>query len=599
MGRGVLLGRVEGGASQGRSKHPIRSYLRRCSVRSAFLTYALAAVVAAVALSVAVVGASAALYSQATEQQTRYSGVYLYDAQRNALVPATSVTWYFKSTDAGSLQLQDASDLNTGSQDAASSQGDSQLADEQDVADGGQGAASDSGQSGEDGQLASYYIERLGANPEYYPTIYLDDPPDGFDMMAIADMDAEVVGTSGDTGRGASLPELSFETLSAYDDAVCEERGGSQAAYDALPSGGDGRKPLVSPVGYYVYVAEGTWADAFVWLTVVAVPAVCVGSFVVAARRFYRTKLQDTLEAMDAAAQRIASGDLDFTLRTEDGGELGRLCESFETMRSELDRSNRALWRAAENRRRANAAFPHDLRTPLTVLSGRAEMLAQFAPTGALGPEQVADVARAMQRQTARLSTYVESMRDLDALESYEPKSCAIDVREWFAQLSHDASDLCAQHGVACETHAPNAPGLVLFDAQAASRIAENLVGNATRHAESKVGVRCEWSGDALTLTVQDDGPGFSSEALEHACEPYWSEGRHRALSDPEARATDDGVRRNPKREEPHFGLGLNICTVLCEKLGGSLDLGNAPSGGGVATATIPAPLASCDLCLR
>lgn len=75
----------------------------------AFLAYALAAVVAAVALSVAVVGASAALYSQATEQQTRYSGVYLYDAQRNALVPTTSVTWYFESADAGSLQLQDAS----------------------------------------------------------------------------------------------------------------------------------------------------------------------------------------------------------------------------------------------------------------------------------------------------------------------------------------------------------------------------------------------------------------------------------------------------------------------------------------------------------
>lgn len=112
------------------------------------------------------------------------------------------------------------------------------------MADGGQDAASDSGQSGEDGQLASYYIERLGANPEYYPTIYLDDPPDGFDMMAIADMDAEIVGTSGDTGRGASLPELSFETLSAYDDAVCQERGGSQAAYDALPSGGDGESLL-------------------------------------------------------------------------------------------------------------------------------------------------------------------------------------------------------------------------------------------------------------------------------------------------------------------------------------------------------------------
>ena len=190
-------------------------------------------------------------------------------------------------------------------------------------------------------------------------------------------------------------------------------------------------------------------------------------------------------------------------------------------------------------------------------------------------------------------------MQSLDGLESYVAQTCTIDVRGMVRPAFSRRQRPVRPAWRSVRNARAQCAGPRSFDAQAASRIAENLVGNATRHARSKVGVRCEWSGDALTLTVKDDGPGFSSEALEHACEPYWSEGRHRVLSDSEARATDDGVQRNPKRDEPHFGLGLNICTVLCEKLGGSLDLDNAPSGGGVATATIPAPLASRDLCLR
>ena len=56
-------------------------------------------------------------------------------------------------------------------------------------------------------------------------------------------------------------------------------------------------------------------------------------------------------------------------------------CAAFETMREELLLTNQELWRQAEERRRLNAAFAHDLRNPVTVLKGTVKQLRQGGGT--------------------------------------------------------------------------------------------------------------------------------------------------------------------------------------------------------------------------
>ena len=103
------------------------------------------------------------------------------------------------------------------------------------------------------------------------------------------------------------------------------------------------------------------------------------------------------------------------------------------------------------------------------------------------------------------------------------------------------------------------------FDPAAVAQVFENLLGNALRFAGSKVAVRLEGGGDALTLRVADDGPGFTEKELLTAARPYYS-----------GRRDGDGC---------HFGLGLHICRTLCEKHGGGLTLANGESGGAEVTA--------------
>lgn len=88
-------------------------------------------------------------------------------------------------------------------------------------------------------------------------------------------------------------------------------------------------------------------------------------------------------------AGKIAENNLDFKIIYDKEDELGKLCVSFEKMRQALQESNEEMWRQMEERKRLNAAFAHDLRTPLTVLKGQSELLRNMQPK--MTAEKVSD----------------------------------------------------------------------------------------------------------------------------------------------------------------------------------------------------------------
>lgn len=95
-----------------------------------------------------------------------------------------------------------------------------------------------------------------------------------------------------------------------------------------------------------------------------------VGGLIVSVFLFYYLKLKWPISCLQNGIMRIQNNDLDFSLPILSNDEMGQLCAAFEEMRSELLKSNRLLWQQAEERKRLNAAFSHDLRNPITVLKG-------------------------------------------------------------------------------------------------------------------------------------------------------------------------------------------------------------------------------------
>lgn len=131
----------------------------------------------------------------------------------------------------------------------------------------------------------------------------------------------------------------------------------------------------------------------------------------------YRNKLKEPLIKLRVASENIANNDLDFRVDYHSKDELGQLCVSFEIMRSTLESNFSEMWRQMEERKQLNAAFAHDLRTPLTVLKGYDEMLQSSSDS------ITRDIAETMGKHIFRLERYVDSMSQLHRLEDARPQA--------------------------------------------------------------------------------------------------------------------------------------------------------------------------------
>ena len=275
---------------------------------------------------------------------------------------------------------------------------------------------------------------------------------------------------------------------------------------------------------------------------------------------FYFTKLKTPLKVLTKASDRISENELDFSLDYYGYDEMAKLCAAFEKMRSALDENNQRMLHMIDERKQLNDSYTHDLRTPIAVLKGHTDMLAKYLPTGKLSEKEVLETVGIMSAHVSRLEQFVESMNTVQKLEDLEICKEPVNTEEFLGHLRESANILCLSSDLACEFEAALAVQTLCLDAGAVIQVYENLMSNAIRFAKSKITIRCDYKAGSFSIIVSDDGKGFSDKDLLKADKPYYS--------------------GEAQKKEYHFGLGLHICRILCEKHGGRLQLENAPEGG-------------------
>lgn len=287
-------------------------------------------------------------------------------------------------------------------------------------------------------------------------------------------------------------------------------------------------------------------------LPVITTPVYSALCIIAAALLFYRSKLKEPLAKLRAASEKISNNNLDFQIEYVSRDEMGQLCNSFEMMRSTLAGNFSGMWRQMEERKQLNAAFAHDLRTPLTVLKGYNEMLRSS------GEPATKDTAQTMEKHILRLERYVDSMSRLRRLEDAQPNGDSVDLNGYIGTLADGAGILCEQSGkkLCVQNKISDLP--IRIDCTFVSQVHQNLISNALRYARSQVQIFYASDCGGFTLRVCDDGPGFSRDVLHKATAPYFTEEENHA---------------------EHFGLGLYICKLLCEHHGGYLKIENGSAG--------------------
>ncbi len=371
-----------------RLRDRLRVWWRNPSIMRAFFVYALVWLVAASAVTLVAIDALMEVYYRVSEEHRSEhvevnAGPYIYDAQADELLRATPVYLQdFYEQVVFVAFVNSAQNYSSAGVVAGGWNRDMQVVD----------ATMELLRSD-----SSYRVSDWGGN--YTENDYLQTDGTPYNPEAT----------------------VSVSDLPAYD---ARERAERLQTVEEFANTNLGEDVVLSNVAYYVSLDEAsylTWIDWTLRLVAgVGVPIVAFGGLAVLLfRRFYRRHIGGPLSVLEAAADRIARQDLDFQIGAVRGRELGRLGTAMEGMRSSLLATQRELWRTAEDRRRLNAAFAHDLRTPVTVLKGTLEMARMKADRAGSG-EDVRKTLDTLSGQADRLESYAQLMSRVTKLEDRE-----------------------------------------------------------------------------------------------------------------------------------------------------------------------------------
>lgn len=267
------------------------------------------------------------------------------------------------------------------------------------------------------------------------------------------------------------------------------------------------------------------------------------------------------VRTLTKATQALARGQLgqEVPIRTHD--ELGTLTKAFNQMSTDLAQAH-AL------REQMTADIAHDLRSPLTVLSGYLEALrdGDLAPT----PERFATLYAEVQH----LNRLVEDLRTLSLADAgtLSLQRRALDPRGLLEQVRAAFAPQAAARAITLVLEAHRPLPSVTADPDRLAQVLGNLVSNALRHTPQggQITLGAQKRPSQLELSVADTGTGIAPEALPHLFDRFYRTDRAR------------------RRDAGGSGLGLAIAKSLVEAHGGTIRVSSTLGIGTTFTLRLP-----------
>lgn len=261
------------------------------------------------------------------------------------------------------------------------------------------------------------------------------------------------------------------------------------------------------------------------------------------------------LKALEIYAQAVGNRQFDTRLEVRSDDELAQLGNAFNQMADRLKSYD-------ESRRRFFQNASHEMKTPLMSISGYAEGIRDGLFTG----PALDNAVEIIHKESLRLKNIVENMIDITILEQpHNIYSLPHDLHYLMEQAVDTAGGYAVEKRIEIEYEVEN-DTWVIGDWDQLHSLLVNLLSNAIRHARSMVGVTASLINNSrkVSIKIQDDGPGFSPGDLEHAFDYFYS-----------------GAKSGS-------GLGLTIVQKIVEEHAGTIELSNAPDGGGLVEVVLP-----------
>ncbi len=250
-----------------------------------------------------------------------------------------------------------------------------------------------------------------------------------------------------------------------------------------------------------------------------------------------------SLRELTEATVEIARGKLGLQVKVRSKDELGELATSFNKMSLDLEQATRA-------RRQMTADIAHDLRSPLSVISGYAEALSDGKLPGT--PE----VYNILHQETRQLSRLVEDLRLLSLADAGELQLILqpCDPQALLERVAARHAVAAQQHSVALRVEAGQELPVVNLDSERMAQVLDNLVLNAFRYTPpgGEIVLSARAFDQGVEIHVRDNGSGIPADELPHIFDRFYRGDKAR-------------------QQNGESGLGLAIAKSIVEAHGGTI----------------------------
>ncbi|WP_099203871.1 sensor histidine kinase [Scatolibacter rhodanostii] len=276
--------------------------------------------------------------------------------------------------------------------------------------------------------------------------------------------------------------------------------------------------------------------------------------------RFYGKKISLKLLPLRNATEKIRAKDLNFEIQYSGIEEIDSALKSLNSLKVDLKRSLETQWEIEQSRKTQMSFLAHDLKTPLTVIRGNAEMLDDTEQT-----EEQKECTLYIRKNTDQIEQYIQMLIDLSKVEGGFPlRLKSIATKAFLNSLYTQIHALLSVKHIHLETNETDLPDTLCLDISQMSRAILNIVSNAVDYCpeQGKIIFSTFYDKKTIHFQISDTGKGFSPMDLKKARNQFYQ--------------ADSS--RNSKF---HYGMGLFIADSIVKQHGGVLSLGNVSAAGG------------------
>ncbi len=261
------------------------------------------------------------------------------------------------------------------------------------------------------------------------------------------------------------------------------------------------------------------------------------------------------VKSINAATRKVKEGALNVRVPDRRQDEMGDLARGFNAMTASLEAAD-------QQRKQLIADSAHELRTPVSIIRTRIEMMEE-----GIYPMDMDGLA-ALASETDHLIRLIEELKILATLESpdFSMKWEKVNLAELINKTVDSSQPIIAQSGIQVETSISDGIPIISGNTEKLHRMIKNLLSNALCHAQKKIAISMDSSSaNRIEILVEDDGPGIPDEMKERVFERFYR------------------LDSSRSRDSGGSGLGLAICREIIKAHCGEISVRTSKKLGGAA----------------